>query len=220
MIDLIFQAIGTGLFLSILVGPVFFLLLETSIRRGVRAALAFDIGVFISDLIYIAIASIFVTQIKKFNEGENAYLFQLIGGFIFLVFGLVTLFKKPKASTGDEAESINLTKDYVMLALKGFLLNFVNPAVIFYWFGVIAAGPSKDSSDPSALGDSYMLLYMAILLVTFFAVDVLKIIGAKKLRPLITDKVLTGLNRLTGLIFLVTGIILFARGVIHVVNHV
>lgn len=218
MIDLILQAIGTGLFLSILIGPVFFLLLETSIRKGVRAAIAFDIGVFVSDLIYIAIASIFVTQIKKFNEGENAYIFQLIGGFIFLIFGLVTLFKKAKASTGDESETSNLTKDYVVLGLKGFLLNFVNPAVIFYWFGVIAAGPNKEGSEANGLADS-MLLYIVILLMTFFAVDVLKIVGAKKLKPLITDKVLTGLNRLTGLIFLITGIILFSKGVIHVVKH-
>ena len=34
-----------------MIGPVFFLLLETSIRKGVRAALAFDCGVLLSDLI-------------------------------------------------------------------------------------------------------------------------------------------------------------------------
>jgi len=198
-----------------MIGPVFFVLLETSIRRGVRAALAFDMGVLFSDLIYIAIAWIFYAQVESLTYGENADLFKLIGGFIFVVFGCVTLFKKPKGDAREETENLNATKDYVMLALKGFLLNFVNPAVIFYWFGVIAFGPKKTSPDDP---NYHMLLYIVILLFTFFMVDVLKIVGAKKLRPFITEKVLTGLNRLTGLIILVTGVVLFIKGIIYLVK--
>ena len=40
------QAIGIGFLLSVMVGPVFFVLLETSITKGIRAALALDIGVY------------------------------------------------------------------------------------------------------------------------------------------------------------------------------
>jgi hypothetical protein len=40
--------------------------------------------------------------------------------------------------------------------------------------------------------------------------------GAKKLRPFITDRVLTALNRLTGLIILISGIVLFTKGIIKV----
>jgi len=50
------QAIGIGFLLSVMVGPVFFVLLETSITKGIRAALALDIGVFISDVLYIMFA--------------------------------------------------------------------------------------------------------------------------------------------------------------------
>ena len=216
LIDLILKAILTGFILSIMIGPVFFVLLETSIRKGIRAALAFDIGVLLSDLIYIAIAYIFYAEVANLTSGENSYLFKLIGGLIFIVFGAVTLFKKPKNEAKEDTESIKQTKDYLMLGLKGFLLNFANPAVIFYWFSVIALGAKKDGTE-STMGGYYMLLYISILLFTFFAMDVLKIVGAKKLRPFITEKVLTGLNRFTGLIILITGITLFAQGVHHLI---
>jgi threonine/homoserine/homoserine lactone efflux protein len=195
-----------------MIGPVFFLLLETSIRKGVRAALAFDCGVFLSDIIYILLAYVFYNEVANLLDGDNSYMIQVVGGVIFVVFGLMQLLKKPEAMTKEDTEGINQTKDYLMLGLKGFLLNFANPAVIVYWFSVIAFGAKK--LDNGAKGSSdYMWVYITVLIITFFSIDILKILGAKKLRPFITDRVLTGLNRLTGLIILISGIVIFARGI-------
>ena len=65
MVELILKGVLTGFILSIMIGPVFFVLLETSIRKGVRAALAFDLGVLLSDLIYVLIAFIFSSEINN-----------------------------------------------------------------------------------------------------------------------------------------------------------
>lgn len=196
-----------------MIGPVFFVLLETSIRKGLRAALAFDLGVLFSDLIYIIAAYLFYAEVAKLTSGANSYLIKLIGGGVFIVFGLVTLIKKPSSYNNEDTDTINQAKDYMMLFLKGFLLNFANPLVIFYWFSVIALGAKKTETDE--LGD-HILFYITVILITFFAVDVLKMVGAKKLRPFITDKVLAGLNRLTGLILLIFGCVLFAQGFLKV----
>ena len=54
MIEDIQAAIPLGFFLAFMIGPVFFMLIETSITKGVRAAIAFDIGVIIAlSLIHI-----------------------------------------------------------------------------------------------------------------------------------------------------------------------
>lgn len=193
-----------------MIGPVFFILLETSIRKGVRSALAFDLGVLLSDLIYIIIAYVFYAQVAKLTSGDKSYIFQFVGGFIFVIFGVVTLMKKPKPSAGNEAEMVNQTRDYLMLGLKGFLLNFANPAVIFYWLTVIAFGIKQ--TDSSNMNQN-VLIYVAIILMTFFSVDILKIVGAKKLRPFITDKVLMGLNRLTGIIIVCAGLYMVFNGI-------
>jgi threonine/homoserine/homoserine lactone efflux protein len=104
----------------------------------------------------------------------------------------------------------------VKLALKGFILNFTNPLVIFYWFSVITLGAK--SSDKVSADDSSILLYLVVILVTFFSFDLLKIFGARKLRPLVTDRVLTFLNQLIGVVFFCFGIFLVAKGIVGIVK--
>lgn len=212
MLDILIKGIITGFILSIMIGPVFFLLLETSIRKGVRAAIAFDLGVLLSDLIYILIALIFYAQVTKITSGEYGNIISIVGGIILIIFGSVTLLKKPKEDKKEADKQLNnQTKDLILLGLKGFLLNFANPGVIFYWITVIALGADGKKNPNNAI-DETTYWYILIIMVTFFSVDLLKIIGAKKLRPFITDNVLTGLNRLIGLIIIGTGILLVIKG--------
>lgn len=212
LLDILLKGILTGFILSIMIGPVFFLLLETSIRKGIRAAIAFDIGVFISDLIYIIIALIFYSEVSKITSGEYGHIISIVGGIILVIFGLVTLLKKPKEDKKEAEKQLNnQTKDLILLGLKGFLLNFANPGVIFYWITVIALGADGKKSASNAIDES-TYWYILIIMVTFFSVDLLKIIGAKKLRPFITENVLVGLNRLIGLIIIGTGILLVIKG--------
>lgn len=211
MLDILLKGIITGFILSIMIGPVFFLLLETSIRKGIRAAIAFDIGVLLSDVIYIVIALIFYSEVSKITSGEYGHIISIVGGIVLIIFGLVTLLKKPKEDK-KEAEQLNSQKkDMILLGLKGFLLNFANPGVIFYWITVIALGADGKKSASNAIDES-TYWYILIIMVTFFAVDLLKIFGAKKLRPFITEKVLVGLNRLIGLIIIGTGVLLVIKG--------
>ena len=52
MINEYLNAILLGFGLSFMVGPVFFTLLETSITRGFRAALSFDLGFILADIMF------------------------------------------------------------------------------------------------------------------------------------------------------------------------
>jgi threonine/homoserine/homoserine lactone efflux protein len=97
-----------------------------------------------------------------------------------------------------------------MLSLKGFLLNIANPLVIFYWFSVRTVG-SKGGPDAGPQHAS-ILFFLLIILITFFSFDLLKIFGAKKLRPLVTDKLLVALNHLIGIVFAIFGIVLLLQG--------
>lgn len=209
MIDLILKGVVTGFILSIMIGPVFFVLLETSIRRGVRAGLAFNSGVFLSDIVYILIAYIFFAQVHDLAEGESKSIVKTIGGTLFIIYGIVSFFKKPSTMNVSDSNfrETNDWKEYAKLSLKGFLLNFANPLVIFYWFSVLTLGDTKVSeTDPD--GKFGIFLFIIIILTTFFSVDFLKILGAKQLRPLVTNKLLKALNQLIGIVFVVFGLIL------------
>ena len=211
--DLILKGIVTGFILSIMVGPVFFVLLETSIRKGIKAAIAFDIGVIINDIVYIIIAFLFYNQVKQLQSGDDNSVIRLVGGALFLAYGVFNLMKKVKGIQVTKIDDLvgHSLKDYLLLALKGFVLNLANPMVIFYWFSVMTLG-AKDTNEEGL--DSSMFLFLASILITFFSIDVLKIIGAKSLRPLVTTRVLNGLNRLIGIVFVAFGAVLIAQGVI------
>lgn len=208
--ELILKAVFTGVILSLMIGPAFFLLLETSIKKGVRAALAFDLGIFLSDLFYIVIAYIFYGEVAKLVSGKHTELLKGISGGLFIIYGVISFFKKSKIQSQEEIDtSSNTSKDYLIQFLKGLMLNLVNPMVIFYWFSVMALGTEHGA-------DSWIdnILFIGVLLITFFSIDVLKIMGAKKLRPFITDQLLGSLNRITGAILFLFGVVLLLQGIL------
>lgn len=210
MSALIIKGIVTGLILSIMLGPAFFLLLETSIRRGVKAALSFDAGVLVSDIIYIFIVYALYQEVSGFAEGQNNAVIKLIGGIVFIGFGIALFMKKVKSQKSDNSgKMVHDSKDYIMLFTKGLILNLANPLVIFYWFSVLALG--GEGNNTVSLEGFDVFVYVSVILITFFGIDVLKILGAKQLRPFITNAVLRSLNRITGTILFAFGIFLVVQ---------
>jgi len=216
------QAFGIGFLLSVMIGPVFFVLLETSITKGIKSALALDFGVLLSDVMYVLFAAIFVDQLKSLDTGGNKIIFGFVGGSIFIGYGLYNLFKKKAGLknienpevlelTASIAATPSQTKDYFLLGLKGFLLNLANPLVIFYWMSVMSLATQFSPANSSF---PWEFLFVCIVLITFFGIDVLKIIAAKKLQPLITPNLLNALNRLIGIIFSLFGIFLILQNFI------
>ena len=96
--DLVLKGLVTGFILSVMIGPVFFVLLETSIRKGIKAALAFDFGVLISDILYILIAYVFYKEVEDLSRGADNSVLKLIGGILFLAYGVYNFFSKVKES--------------------------------------------------------------------------------------------------------------------------
>ncbi|PWH84840.1 LysE family translocator [Brumimicrobium oceani] len=212
MSELLLKAIVTGLILSVMLGPAFFVLLETSIKKGIRAALAFDAGVLISDIIYIIIAYVFIQQVEELSRGGDNALIRALGGLLFMVYGYLTFNKKVDTVEVKKTKKVNADpKDYWILFIKGLLLNLANPLVVFYWFSVMALG---HSGAKSALSGGETFFYLFIVLLTFFTIDVVKIVGAKKLRPFITITLLRSLNRITGTILMVFGAFLVINSIV------
>jgi threonine/homoserine/homoserine lactone efflux protein len=208
--ELIFKAVVTGLILSMMIGPAFFLLLETSIKKGIRTALFFDFGILTSDLIYISIAYVFYAEVAKIMEGHNELL-KIIGGVLFIVFGVISIIKKPSVKNQEEIDnSSQSNKDNLLQFLKGLMLNMANPMVIFYWFSVMALSAKHGANNVFET-----ILFLGIMLTVFFSIDLLKIMGAKKLRPFITDPVLQSLNRITGSILTLFGLVLLLQGLLE-----
>ena len=88
MIHEYINAILLGFGLAFMVGPVFFTLIETSITKGAKAAIIFDLGVILADIVFILVAYFgSVVVLKKIENDPRLFLF---GGLILIAYGLFT----------------------------------------------------------------------------------------------------------------------------------
>jgi threonine/homoserine/homoserine lactone efflux protein len=139
-------------------------------------------------------------------------LLQIVGGALFLAYGAYYFFWK-KVDAHDLTSIVsgsNSAKSYILLLIKGFLLNLANPMVVFYWFSVMTLADGGTKMDKNTA----VVVFVTVILVTFFSIDLLKIMGAKKLRPLLNAKRLNFLNKFIGMVFIVFGVALAVRGVL------
>src|SRR5690606_6825249 len=126
----IIAAIPLGILLSFLIWPVFFILLETSVTKGFRASLIFDIVVLLAVLFFILIAYCNSYRIIESVKDQPAIF--IFGGLIMFTYGIISYVKVRKLKTlSEERYQIEVCKkNYWNLLGKGFLLNFVNIGVL------------------------------------------------------------------------------------------
>lgn len=202
----IHAAIPLGFILSFMVGPVFFVLLETSAIKGFRAALVFDLGVILADILFITIAYFSSYQLlENLSNQPGLYVF---GGVILLIYGITIFFKHGSKRTS-ELPLKSRRSDYLSLFVKGFLLNFINIGVLVFWLGVIIiVGPSLDN-EPTR-----MRVFFATMLLAYFVTDLFKILLAKQLKRKLTITRIRLIKKAIGVILIVCGIVLIIKGFI------
>ena len=197
-------AIPLGFFLSFMIGPVFFVLLETSAIKGFRAALAFDLGVILADILFL-IAAYFSSRqlLENLSNRPGLYVF---GGAILLVYGATTLKKKTSKKETSKIGA-NGGSNYFNLFGKGFLLNFINIGVLVFWLGVIIiVGPSLDN-EPNRI-----LIFFGAMLGAYLATDIFKILLAKRLRRKLTNRRIILIKKGIAIILIICGIVLITKG--------
>lgn len=214
MIQDILSAIPLGFFLSIMPGAVFFVLLETSVIKGFRPALAFDLGAILSDVVFILIAYFSSYRLLE-NIKDQPSLF-IFGGLIMVTYGIISFFKIQKTAKDqlidDAAKDIIkkqfvAAKDYVSLFIKGFLLNFINIGVLGFWLAIIITwGPRLDMKP------GRIMVFFTAVIISYFLIDLVKILLAKQLRSKLTVGNIMKIKKGISIILMVFGIALLIQG--------
>ena len=121
----ILPAIPLGMLLSFSFGPLFFILLETSISKGIKQAFFIDVGVVISDVTFFSVA--YFGASKIITEENQPALF-VLGGVLLASYGLVSYFKTFQKRKKHQKGKVRIieTPKFISLASKGFLLNIIN----------------------------------------------------------------------------------------------
>lgn len=205
MINEYLNAVLLGFGLAFMVGPVFFTLIETSITKGVRAAITFDIGVVLADIMFITISYFgSVTILQRIQDDPRIFM---IGGIVLVSYGLYTIFyQKTKKIVTDQELVVVETNNYVGLFFKGFFLNTINFGVLAFWLAIVIAVSSNFQMDSGRV-----FKYFAIVVFVFLLTDLGKILAAKQLKAKLTPVVLRKIRYALGIFFIVFGIILATK---------
>jgi len=206
MYDDILTAIPFGIILAFTIGPVFFVLLETSATKGFTSALIFDLGVILADVVFILLA--FFSTNKLVEKVKDDPSFLVFGGVLLVVYGAISFIKTSKSfrSIAREYHKVEIKKGYGKLFIKGFLLNFINIGVLLGWLGFIVIGTSLTTSENGTI------VFVATMLTTYFITDLVKIAAAKRLRTKLTPRRIFKTKKIVALVILGFGLLLLSQG--------
>ncbi|WP_016989602.1 LysE family translocator [Flavobacterium sp. ACAM 123] len=208
MVNDILSGIPWGIFLSFMIGPVFFILLETSILKGFRAAIVFDLGVILGDIVFIGIAYLGSYRLIQSLKDKPALF--IFGGILMLAYGIISFIslRKEKKVDTKEIDKEIIRKNYLSLFIKGFFLNIINIGVLGFWLAIIISiGPKLDMQT------SRMVTFFSAVIITYLLTDCVKILLAKQLKNKI-DPYLISLKYKKGIsiVLMVFGMVLITQG--------
>ena len=207
MINDILSGIPWGVFLSFMIGPVFFILLETSIVKGFRAALVFDLGVVSGDIIFIAIA--YLGSFRLIQSLKDKPALFIFGGMLMLAYGVISYISlhKEKRINTKKIDNEIIKKDYLGLFIKGLFLNIINIGVLGFWLAVIiSVGPKLDMQP------SRMMTFFVTVIITYLLVDCVKILLAKQLQSKMTPSNILKIKKGISIVLMIFGLALMVQG--------
>jgi threonine/homoserine/homoserine lactone efflux protein len=201
MMESVLKGLALGFVLALSVGPIIFTIIKQSLDNGHKGGFSFVAGVWVSDILLVVLSNTVTALVSEALEHTRVIAF---GGSIFLIFmGVYFVFFK-KVSLGRDPAGNDARfrkRDMARVFASGFIINTLNPGVIFFWLG-----------NATVLSLTHTLreritIFSVCLLVNMSA-DVGKVMMAGKLRSKLTLKTLSVINRISGTILVGFGIAL------------
>lgn len=199
MIDALIKGFALSLLLIFSVGPVIFTIIKQSINNGRAGGFSFVAGVWLSDLLWVILSNVFSEMVSQLLHFEKAI--GVTGSIFLIAMGVYYLFFKKIHIKEDEEKIIVTARTHAKLMLSGFLINTLNPTLMFFWL-----------TTATALSASHTLVQRIIIFSTCLVInsasDILKVVLAGKLRTKLNEKNISLINKISGLLLLIFGIAL------------
>ena len=187
-----------GFSLIILIGPVLFVLINSTITSGQSSGVAVALGIFSSDLIIVSVC-------LRWSTGMS--ISPLLSKYLALLGGIVLLFMGIRYYWADPAKLMNQPSisatNLLSFFLQGVAVNLINPFVFLVWLGIIATAKSRYPM----MGDHLWLLGGT--LIGILSLDLSKVFLAHRIRRFLHSSQLKRLQKLSGVCLILFSIRLF-----------
>jgi threonine/homoserine/homoserine lactone efflux protein len=201
MMESVLKGLALGFVLALSVGPIIFTIIKQSLDNGHKGGFSFVAGVWISDIILVVLSNSLTALVSEMLE--HTKVIALGGGGFLIGMGVYFVFFK-KVSLGKDPENGGVRfrkRDMARVFASGFIINTLNPGVIFFWLG-----------NATVLSLSHTLreriVIFSVCLLVNMSADVGKVMMAGRLRSKLTIRTLSIVNRIAGTILIGFGIAL------------
>jgi len=191
--------------MSILLGVVFFMLIQAGIQHGTKKGVIIASGVISGDIIFLSLAIGFTAAISDFLQ-KYQHLISLLGGLLLLMMGLWMWLKKRRV--GEENKEVKGLKSARDFFIKPFVINILNPANAAWWLGLYTFPPA------SAYGLQQKIIFGAFALLAIFSTEVGIAAGASLLKKYIKEKWLKKVDKAVAIVMFIMGLNLMIRVVL------
>ena len=204
----VLSALPFSVLLIFATGPLFFLILETSISKGIKPAFLIDLGAVFADAIFVSIAFLGTKSLlADIQDNPNLYI---LGGVLLLVYTIIsaitTMSKKEEIIENGHIEP----KGFRLFTyfLKGFFLNIINIGTFLFWLGLLVSiAPTLE------LETSRIIVFFSTVMLGYLVLGFIKIVLAKQLSKTLTPPVIYRIRMFVCLLLVVFGIYFIYQGV-------
>ena len=203
--DIVWEGFKLGMLLTIMVGPIFFAIIQTSIEEGFIAGAIVGAGIWFSDILYILFVYFGIAYVSELLQNQTFTLTTgLIGSLILVAIGIGFILSKTPDFVG--AQEGLRRSSFFHLFSKGFLINAINPFTIFFWFSVTSTMVVNDTFH-----HGQATLFFGTILFTIICSDLLKAYLAKLISERLTRRHIQFTRKITGAILILFGIGLLVK---------
>jgi threonine/homoserine/homoserine lactone efflux protein len=202
MAALVLQALSYGLFLAILVGPLFVTLVNAGMQKGIRAAMFIALGIWVSDVILVgALIKLSQTFSIKLSD-EVTKVLGILSGLVFIVIGVGIWLKRNQLID----EKLTSNRKHLSLFTYGFVINTINPFAIIFWIGLVT---------------NYMLIrkitliealvFFGIIMLCIIISDAAKVILSKTIKKYLSTHNIILFKAICGMLMVISGLSIIIR---------
>lgn len=194
MIEAVIKGVGLGLILAVSVGPVIFTIIKQSINNGQKGGFSFVSGVWISDIIWVVLSNLFSSLVMDLLAFKTEIGF-VGAAFVFSLGIFYVFFKRIKTDANNTLIIDFGRKDFTKAFAAGFVINSLNPSVIFFWLINTTAFTANHSVAER------IVIFTLCIGINIIA-DIIKVLMAAKIRHKLNPQNINIINKISGSILI------------------
>ena len=204
----VLSALPFSVLLIFATGPLFFLILETSISKGIKPAFLIDLGAVFADAVFVLVAFLGTKSLlADIKDNPNLYI---LGGVLLIVYAIIsaitTIRKKEEIIENDPIDP----KGFRLFSffIKGFFLNIINVGTFLFWLGLlVSVAPTLE------LETTRIIVFFSTVMLGYLILGFVKIVLAKQLSKTLTPPVIYKIRLSVCVLLVVFGIYFIYQGV-------